>query len=273
MTMKILCPVDFSKASVNACKSILSYVNTQGGGEVLILHCTNLRGRELMFLKMDQYYQERAEMDMEILMKELDGYISDVDVASKIVSVDPKSFIAHFADQNDYDFIVVGTQGLTALKDMTIGSVTEYLINKSKVPVIAIPEKSDLSSIEVVVLGVHEHTPISDDNLEKVLELCRQNNAKLRVVHFGNGEQSQEWPKFERLKEDKDLQFKFEEVKSTGVISADLHNYCHRKEADLLVLIHRRQRWWQRIFTKSISKERLFKLDIPLLVLPGSPIE
>ncbi len=268
--MKILCPIDFSETSISATDWTVKYLTKLGGGTVEFLHCINLTSRAGMFLKMDDVLTEWAERDMKDLIAKYQTTSDGIKILSKVVVLDPKSFISSYATQNNFDWIVVGTQGLTALKDITVGSVTEYIINKSEVPVIAVPKRTDLEGIEVVVLGLDQVSRNEEQAIRRIVEVCLANQAKLLLVHFRQSERDPQLMAPTFLAEYPDLSWHFEEREATGDLVGLLNTYCRENQADLLCLIHQRRKWWQRVFTKSLSKSELFRLEIPLLVLSKS---
>jgi Universal stress protein UspA and related nucleotide-binding proteins len=44
-----------------------------------------------------------------------------------------------YADENPVDLIVMATRGMTRVRRFFVGSVTNYVVHHSKVPVLAIP--------------------------------------------------------------------------------------------------------------------------------------
>ncbi len=54
----------------------------------------------------------------------------------------PKTEILSIADEWSADLIVVGTHGRTGLSHLFLGSVAEYVVRHSKVPVIVVPVKT-----------------------------------------------------------------------------------------------------------------------------------
>jgi len=267
--MKILCPIDFSDSSINAAKWILSYLDKLGGGKLEFLHCINLRSRSSMFLKMDDILKERAGRDMQELIDTLSKESTTVSLSSKIAIVDPKSYISQYATKEEFEWIVLGTQGLTALKDITVGSVTEYLINKSSKTVLSIPAHSAMSDIKVVVLGIDADSAEDETAIKSVIELCLKHKATLQLVHFRSKDRDPSVIPPAFFVDYEYLDWKFEEKDSQGELAGELNTYCDSVGADLLCLVHHRRNWWRRVFTKSLSKSELFKLKLPLLI-PGS---
>ena len=267
--MKVLCPVDFSDTSINAARWIVKYLNTQGAHHITFLHCVNIVSRSSMFLKIDDLLIDRAKQDMQELINDLSKIANEnLTLDTSILVVDPKSYIPQLINKDDYRLVVMGTQGLSALKDITVGSVTEYLINKVDSPILAIPDEVEMDGIKNVVLGIDPELEISKDAVEKIVDLCLRSKSQLHLVHVKeDGEVSLEFNLPQWLGNYENLDWKFVEVPLDKSIMHSINNYCENVDADILSLIHRRRNWWRRIFQKSLSKSELFDLRIPLYVV------
>jgi nucleotide-binding universal stress UspA family protein len=57
---------------------------------------------------------------------------------SKIISGVPGYDIVNFAQKKKFDLIVIGARGLGSVKEVFLGSVSNYVIHKSKIPVVIV---------------------------------------------------------------------------------------------------------------------------------------
>ena len=133
--MKVLCPIDFSQASINATRWIANFLQKTENGILHITHYVYVMRRAGMFLAVDDIFIDRAKKDMDILVTEIKRNFPDVQLEMSILSAHPKEAIVSTARSDGYDLIVTGSTGLTALKNITIGSVSEYVMKHSKLPV------------------------------------------------------------------------------------------------------------------------------------------
>jgi nucleotide-binding universal stress UspA family protein len=265
--MKLLCPTDFSDTSVDACVWAAYLLESLGGGEIELLHCINVMSRSSMFVNMDDVFLENAKTDLRELSDELKVITSDVKIKATIVKNDPKTFIADYIKDKTYDFIVLGTKGLTALKDMTIGSVTAYLMDRTTIPLFVIPQNTTFKTLEIFVLGVNGQI-----NSEKVLapltRLIKATKAKLEVVHTTKDEAlSMDYNSFLNVPIP-DVSYNFTTIAQGHSIPEALTEFCADKKADVLIMIHRHRPWFKRLLNNSLAKEGLFLIKTPLLLLP-----
>lgn len=270
--MKVLCPIDFSKTSVNACKWISAFVNEFGGGEVHILHCINVRSRSAMFKKVDDIFSERAEDDLKQLTLELSTQYDNVSITSSVVIHDPKSYIPSHAEKHNYDFVVTGTKGLTALKDITVGSVTEYIIRKCNVPVLTIPNNCVFQDISAIVVGVDDRLISNEGIVKPLIEICKETKSKLHMVHVRRrGDSMFEYDPGLDLYF-RDLNYEYASLEYDDSVAETISEYCEKVDAGIMCMIHRKRNWFEGLFHSSVTKSELFEVEIPLLVLHANQV-
>jgi nucleotide-binding universal stress UspA family protein len=264
--MKILCPVDFSNISVHACEWAARFLEQTGEGELELLHCINVVSRSTMFLKMDDVFVEQADNDFKELLPKIKALAPKVQVTSKVFIRDPKTFIAGYAEHHKFDFIVNGTKGLTALKDMTVGSVTAYLMDRSSVPVLTIPENTSFRPVKKIVLGI-DSKPTDGETFQLIIDLARKLETELIFVNTGE--------EITTTEETETFTMDIEGISSTGYVIPQgdsipeaLTKFSVEQEADIMAVIHRKRHWYQRLFNTSVAKQELFEIQKPLLILP-----
>lgn len=265
--MKILCPIDFSQVSVKAAGWSSRFLNDVGGGTICFLHCMETQHRSSMFSHMDDLLKENAQTDIERLIEELKTVAPDVNYEFHIVRAEPKEYIVSYARHKHFDWIVTGTKGLTALKDVTVGSVTEYCIKESGKPVLTIPDDIEYNKIKTIVLGIDNKLIDDREILKPLFSICNVFNATIQLVHIQQDEDDilKHDPAYEEFF--RDINYEIESVDKDGSISETLSKYAQSKDADILCMIHHRKNWFQELFSRSITKSELFEVDRPLLVL------
>jgi nucleotide-binding universal stress UspA family protein len=60
---------------------------------------------------------------------------SGLKISKKVVEGRPQSEIVKEAEENSFDLIVMGSRGLNELEEIVLGSVSDAVVNRSKVPV------------------------------------------------------------------------------------------------------------------------------------------
>lgn len=265
--MKLLCPTDFSNTSVNACRWATQLLDSLGGGTLELLHCINLSSRSPIFLNKDELLKDYTKKDLEQLLAELRPLAPRVNFSWKIKKSDPKSFIAAYINQHDFSMVVMGSKGMTALKEMTVGSVTAHLMDHIHIPMFVIPPETTFQRIKTVVLGVDEK-PDTEKSLLPLVQLIKQTHAQLELVHTYKEKVGMEHQDLSVHVPLDHLPFKFSNVPQGKSIPLTLMDFTMEKGADLLVLLHEHRTWWERLFVNSLSRTELFDLRKPLMLLP-----
>ena len=70
------------------------------------------------------------------------GKAANIEVESVILEGSPADEIVDFAEKNDIDLIVMGTQGKSAIQRFLIGSVAENVVRHSKRSVLVVRRKT-----------------------------------------------------------------------------------------------------------------------------------
>jgi len=210
--------------------------------------------------------RDPAEKDMATLLSKLDSKKSSL--SAKIVNASPKTYIPQRAKKIEADFIVIGTTGLTDLKNMTIGSVTEYIVKHTKIPVISIPKNAIFRNFNKIVLGVDDKLLKRPNSLLGIKKFIFKKKVKLFIVQVYKNPDSY-------LKIDDAVMEHFADKRTEVIpllfdqsISRSINNFAEEVKAQLVCIIHHKRNWLLDIFHHSILKEELFSQDLPILIIP-----
>ena len=134
---QILCPVDFSSASVAALQ-LGSALAREHGSTIHIVYV------EPDVTPMGQVgYRPNVPNSLEHheLWHTL-PLATDVTFVQRLLFGEPAHEILRFADNNNVDLIVMGSHGRTGLARMLTGSVAEAVIRRAAVPVLTVKQPS-----------------------------------------------------------------------------------------------------------------------------------
>lgn len=141
----VLVGVDFSALSLEAF-AVGQDVAAKAGGELHLVHVLPLpaadpfvasRGtRELRFAEMASDVQSRMQ---QLVARAPEG-VQRISLHVRVGS--PDAEIAQLASDIGADLIVVGTQGLTGIARLVLGSVSESLVRRAPCPVLAYRSKA-----------------------------------------------------------------------------------------------------------------------------------
>lgn len=152
---KILIPCDFSDPAVQAFKFAVE-VAAKSKGEVHLLHVIELPAMHDSLIAPALSYEEaflkdaRAQVTKDFA-KMRTKWAKDTKIKTSIEYGSVTATIHQYIVENKIDLVVMGTKGATGLKELLIGSNTEKIVRKSKVPVIAVKKYLKATSIKNIV--------------------------------------------------------------------------------------------------------------------------
>ncbi|NNF43912.1 MAG: universal stress protein [Phycisphaerales bacterium] len=144
----VLVPVDFSpvtKAVLDAATTIASAV----GAKIFLVHVAPVFVPDLKNVRVPQHERDFVAHKLREEHRDLQGLSEDLakrgcDVEALMVEGHGTvEKILDEATRLDADLIVAGSHGHGRLYDMIVGSVSEGILRKAKVPVLVVPAKSD----------------------------------------------------------------------------------------------------------------------------------
>lgn len=262
--MKILCPVDFSEASLNAFTYALKLGDLMGASLVEVTHCDyHARGRKVE----DPMAQERLLQDKLTELERTYQDQHDFKIGSSLFKGHPLDVFPPYLNAMGHELVVVGTRGLTPVRDMTIGSFTEDLIFALDRPILVVPQAYLFESLSNIVLAI-DNQPISTSSTIQMLpRLAKKTEANIHVVHVKEDQVGSVNNLTSIDRHLDNINYDFHSVPVEDSLTKTLDHFCMKMKADLLCMVHRDRGWMINIFHRSSVKEELFHLKTPLLVL------
>ncbi|MBB3187550.1 universal stress protein [Microbacter margulisiae] len=285
---EILIPVDFSDYSIRTCDLGVKMAASMKA-RVVLLHSYYSMNFSMMqlteTLSYDIYENEtikelvrKAEEDMHNLFnllkrKMTQGELPKVPITTEIREGIPEDVILTYAKEHDPILIIMGTRGKDQKESDLIGSVTAEIIDRSRHPVLAVPENVPLAAFEEE-LNVAFVNSIDEKDLlafEKMMQLLTTFKKK---IFFTQILPRKENPGNEKLiarlhdyiKHHYPL-FKTEygTIKEADLL-AELESYIHEQRIGLMVINSHKRNIFTHLFNPSIAHKMIFHSDTPLLV-------
>lgn len=185
---KILVPCDFSEQAVNAYRFALE-VATQSKGEVHLVHVIELpvlhdsmlmpvlSFEEALFKELE----EKSEKQFKKL-KEKYAATGGPKTKSSVLFGGTSRMILDYVTKENIELVVMGTKGVSGVREVVIGSNTEKIVRGAKVPVIAIKKFVKVSSIKNIVFPNTLDTENQEELILKVKALQNFFKAKIHIV-------------------------------------------------------------------------------------------
>lgn len=174
------------------------------------------------------------------------------------------------------DLIIMGTHGVHGLDQILFSNNTIQLIEKSTIPVLALPPGVEFSKPKRIVFATNYHASDIDD-IVGIVDFACSFNATISAVHIVNRFTDEDADfDFRRSDYFSDLlhnKIKYdkihcEEFQHTDVAEG-IRCFVEEEGADILALSRSDENFLEKLFQKSLTKEFLFKIEIPILVFNG----
>jgi len=152
---KIIVPIDFSEYSENALETAAALARKYNA-EILALHMLELSNAVLTSTT-DQhdveaiFYLKLAEKKFKTFLKK--DYLNDLKVTPVVKHFKVFSEVNDVAEENDADLVVMGSHGVSGIKEVLVGSNTEKVVRHSKIPVLVVKHNPILTDFENVVFA------------------------------------------------------------------------------------------------------------------------
>ena len=249
---KVLIPVDFSNYSMKACEFGFNFAQNMGA-EVVLLHVyfTPIYTTSLPYGDVFNYQLTDDENVKNILQK----VHADLNTLSDKV----KAKVASGEFPN------------------VISSVTAEVIERSRVPVLAIPENTPFKQLAeakriAFITNFDQRDLIAFDSLIAALKPF---HFSVSLIHLSDVKDTWNEIKLGGIKEYFQKQYPDLEIHYDVVMNDDflnsLDNYIKTNHIDIITLTTYKRNIFSRLFNPGIARKMIFHSDTPLLVIYGRP--
>ena len=137
MVKEILVPVDGSEGSDRAVAQAISMAEICDA-ELNFLYVANINQLAINACLSDAILEAVTKAGNVILDRAMDLVPSGIEKEAFSETGSPAVVILDFAASNDIDLIVMGSRGLGLVKGVLLGSVSQYIVEQAKCPVLVV---------------------------------------------------------------------------------------------------------------------------------------
>jgi len=285
---RILVPVDFSDYSENACLYALNLA-CKLKSDLKIFHVYYAPIIDLVPIT-DAY---SVQVDMDINLREIEDSakskllnfvkkikntakergIDDVKISYSLKEGVIEDEVAKMAESYKPGLVIVGSKGKGGKQNEIIGSVVNRICDKTKIPVLAIPEKSEFSD-KAKVRNILYGTDFDENDylaIRRLMNLLSPFNVKIFCIYIPKGVKgASDDEKMKSLKEyfekvKKNIKVETHHLSGTNNFS-DLENFAKENNIDLIAITNKKRGLISRLFNPDIAKQLLVRSSIPLLI-------
>lgn len=285
---RILVPVDFSETSINACNFALALASKlKAEIKLLYSYYDPIIGAEPYFegesfnSYMDQiigniaYDAQRHLHELKTKIQEMavEQNLHHIKISTTMDRGAADDVILQYMEKYKPGVVVMGTRGADSDSGKIIGSITRKVMEKSNVPVFAIPAGAVFKGPDQFsrVLYATNFDQTDFASLRKLITLVRPFGMKIHCAHITvEGYTSIDFARMDSLREHlkndyADFNISCEVIRQNNVVLG-LQNYIEENKIDLIALTTHKRGIIERFFNPSLARKMLFHSNIPLLV-------
>ena len=182
---------------------------------------------------------------------------------------DAANAIRNMATEKQADLIITGMQGSGKNLKRVFGSTAAALALDTQVPVLVIPDEVKFSPFDVIAYAIDANFKGNPDAILELQTFKKIFNSELYLVTVVKN-QDEEQLIVSEMQENKTSRSEHTSFQYPvdADISHGLTDFIASHHVNLLAMMPHRHHWATRIFKSSETKNMIFQIDIPLLVLP-----
>lgn len=286
----ILIPVDFSAYSLKACEFGFHFAQ-KIGAEVLLLHvyfmpvyATSLPygdifnphhgNEENARSVMQRAHNEITAFSDKIKEKVESGDFPEVRYSCILREGIPEEEIIRYAKEVHPRMIIMGTRGKDQKDIDLIGSVTAEVIERARVPVLAIPEKASVKRLLEIkriafITNFDQRDLIAFDSL--INSSLNKFNFSVSLIHLSDVKDKWKEIKLGGIKEYFHKQYPnveiYYDVVQDDNFLINFDHYIKSNQIDVITLASYKRNIFSRLFNPGIARKMIFHSDTPLMVV------
>jgi len=183
----------------------------------------------------------------------------------------PAQLAKKLVKQKHAELVISGMSGAGAITKFFIGSTGRTLIDKASFPVMLIPAGYAFKPIQKIAFA----TDLSQSDIEVLHSLAgfaHYFDAELVVVHVSNGADKQDAKNTDAFLNDVTCKINYDKIYYRALDNSNVNDgldwLTEHGWVDLLVIVHRKGNFFDRLVEGSLTKKLVGRIKIPLLVFP-----
>jgi nucleotide-binding universal stress UspA family protein len=270
---KIIAPVDFSDTAANAAIFAGSLAEFYGA-ELWLYHSYEMTvpATEYGYTYINiAEMQEAAEHELEEFKNRIQRELRrNIPIYTKAENATLIDGLGALCDEIKPDLVIMGLSGKNALTRLVVGSNTIRVIHQIKYPVLVVPPKGSFLPVRKIGFACDYKQVIETTPVHLLKKLVHDFNAELNVL---NVEYHKNGHSEEKMEESMYISELLRELKPTyqTILSADVTNginwFADKGKIDWVVVIPKKHKLTEKMFTRSQTKELLYHTHVPVLCI------
>ncbi len=274
---KILCPIDFSDASLNALEFAVA-IGEKNHSQIMLVNIFTEADFDLILEHegVDKEYEELisvAERKLKSISDEINKISKPKGLkgcvywlkSGKVIDV-----LNECAENEKADLIVIGATGASKFDKRYIGSKAVSIVEHARCNVLCVPENCNYEGINRIVYATdyQEEDKIA---IQLLVLLARQMGASIDILHISHHNDTIDKAIYEDYMREMKAFVAYDKLSFNREvyhhISEGLENYMKKTNSDLLVLLYKRHDFFENLFRSSLTKHLSYFADYPFMVM------
>lgn len=276
----ILLPTDFSNNSINA----INYAINLLANENCEFYLLNIQTASSFITDDLMTVSTTATIYQTIIntsKKSINNLISSIEKKYKNEKhtfhdiVDYDNFIDainQISEEKKIDLIVMGTKGASGANKLIFGSNTARVMQRCKVPVLAIPDNCKFIKLNTIAFTSNYSSSYSRKELKPLIDIADLYNSKIDVLHLTTTKSlSPEQKNNKGLLDScfKNITHEFVDLESDDIFKT-VQDYIAKNNIKMLAMMSRKHSFLERLFARHLVETFAFSIEIPFLVMENS---
>lgn len=256
----VIVPIDFSPTSRNAAEYAVQLLTGHYGVNMILYHIYDRAAQEKEAKeKLEQLsveLREKGVVKTETMARQGSDFIDELD---------------KLARHRVADLVIMGITDRSAIGQSLQGSNALKMVERSICPVLIVPTDANFREVKNVLLtsdfiNVKDSTPSVP--IKKILKTFRPNLHVLNVdsAHYVSLTEEYQKEKSDLIQMFGEYNPEFYFMGLHNVEEA-IHQFAEDKKVDLIIVIHKEQNIFSKLFIKSHTKNLAYQSAIPVLAL------
>ncbi len=265
--MNILVPTDFSEIA-NTAILYSAMLARKLDARIILFHAVPHHAT-WWSVDNNELIQEAHNIQKRIKEEVLTAGVKDSKIEMHVFYQFPLNvWINDFIRKNKIDFAVIGTKGVTGLKNVMLGSFALGMINHVSIPIIAVPPNTNAESLNIVLYPTDLENTVKE--AKQLLPFVKALNTHLHIVHISTHNMGGNLKALEKLRKAA-AKLDFEkltfQVKRGTDLPLMIAESIKEKHASLLAMFPTEKGYFEQLIKGSVTEETSYHIDIPLLIV------
>jgi nucleotide-binding universal stress UspA family protein len=209
---------------------------------------------------------------------------SGMEVESVVLQGNPAEEIVDFAEEQRVDMIVVGSLGKSGIKRFMLGSVSEKVVRRAKIPVLVVREYKEEKPYKQILIAA-DCSKGTEKAVDFGIEIAKLNGAKVYAVHvidpIFNDLMEEAWAEeaykqFKKIGREavsyveekaKDAGVKVESAVLEGNPAEKIVDFAEEQKVDMIVVGSLGKSGYEQFAIGSVSAKVLRNAKVPVLIV------